>query len=516
MSEKRICLNCGSSIPEYRQSGAKYCNDSCKARYHEKKLLKELFGKNQDQDLAPQETVVSNITVKQEIPKPVVNLSDGLRGVSDSSSKIQQPLSKELKTGQAEISAYKQETAGQQVPVKLLAPQFVPMTVKVETLQYKTAKGQIEKIQVEIKRVKDMINACDEQIQKIKNGNIPFFPASTIAAGGIIGYEKTDKNLLGALSGAIVGWGTGALIDHLFFEEARKKEKKESLEKLQIKKLHWQNQLAELNDICKEWEDYILTAAHYETKIEMRPHFLGLLKPMETNSNADDDKKTEIAQAKTEKSDEPFFESKFPARIVPPIQTNDKIITSKELKEMDYPCLNFLGKWNDLLGNPATVFHLVVHGKPGEGKSTFCIQFANYLAEHHGSTVYISGEEGFSKTLQQKIIITKAESPNLFFADLKSLDEIKKQIENKFNFIFIDSLDTLRIDSVKLKELRELFQCSAFITISQSTKDGKMRGSQEIVHDADITVTVQDGFAITTKNRFKEKGMQFIVFPKSK
>ena len=183
---------------------------------------------------------------------------------------------------------------------------------------------------------------------------------------------------------------------------------------------------------------------------------------------------------------------------------------------MTYPALILQKKWSDFLSEPSTTFHLVVHGKPGEGKSTFCIQFADYLARHHGNTVYISGEEGFSKMLQQKIIMTKADSPRLFFADLRSFDEIKDKIEDQFHFIFIDSLDTLRIDSQKLKELKALHPSSAMITISQSTKDGKMRGSNEILHDSDMAVKVENYIAITTKNRYKEAGSEYRVFAEKK
>jgi hypothetical protein len=49
----------------------------------------------------------------------------------------------------------------------------------------------------------------------------------------------------------------------------------------------------------------------------------------------------------------------------------------------------------------------------------------------------------------------------------------------------------------------------------QLTKNGKMRGSYEILHDCDIAVKVENGVATTTKNRFKEKGMEFSVLNSS-
>lgn len=196
-----------------------------------------------------------------------------------------------------------------------------------------------------------------------------------------------------------------------------------------------------------------------------------------------------------------------------PPSLSEKIISSKDLQKIDYRALSLQGRWLDFFGYPSINFHCVIHGMSGEGKSTFTIQFANYLAENFGTVVYISGEEGFSKTFKDKFINNNAVSDALYVADLRSFDNIINEVGiNAFNFIFIDSLDNMKIDASKMKELRERYKDSALITISQSTKEGKMRGSYEIVHDCDIAVYVQSGLAITTKNRFKEKEKQLRFF----
>lgn len=41
-----------------------------------------------------------------------------------------------------------------------------------------------------------------------------------------------------------------------------------------------------------------------------------------------------------------------------------------------------------------------------------------------------------------------------------------------------------------------------------------MRGSNEIAHDADIVIAVENGCAVTTKNRFKERDKSFPIFEK--
>ena len=177
--------------------------------------------------------------------------------------------------------------------------------------------------------------------------------------------------------------------------------------------------------------------------------------------------------------------------------------------------LNFQGKWKDFLGQPAVIFHFAVHGLPGGGKSTFCLQLADYLADNFGRVMYVSGEEGYSKTLKDKVILVKADSNNLYFHDAKNLEDIRENVPaNQYHFIFIDSLDTLRIDAIKLRELRKHYPNSAFITISQSRKDGKMKGDNEILHDADTIIAVHNGTATLSKNRFNSiADKYFEVFP---
>ena len=81
---------------------------------------------------------------------------------------------------------------------------------------------------------------------------------------------------------------------------------------------------------------------------------------------------------------------------------NKKIISSTELEGMEFNTINFKGVWGDFFGQPSLEFHCIIHGMPGEGKSTFAIQFAHYLAENFGKVVYISGEEGINKTLKEE------------------------------------------------------------------------------------------------------------------
>ena len=156
---------------------------------------------------------------------------------------------------------------------------------------------------------------------------------------------------------------------------------------------------------------------------------------------------------------------------------------------------------------------MVIHARPGSGKSTFSVKLAHYLAETFGEVLYISGEEGFCKTLRDKIVTSNAISSNLSFADLHSLSEVLENVpQGRFNFILIDSLNNMRIDTAGLQQLRDYFKNAAIIAIAQSTKDGKMRGSNEIIHDCDIEVSVYKGIASTVKNRFYKTETEYCIF----
>jgi len=195
------------------------------------------------------------------------------------------------------------------------------------------------------------------------------------------------------------------------------------------------------------------------------------------------------------------------------VQLNDKIICSNQLKNMNFKSLDFKQEWNHLLGNPAISFHLVVHGRPGQGKSTFCLQLASYLASSFGKVLYVSGEEGFSKTMKDKFKMNNAYNDNLFLADIHSYENLRDIVTpDTYHFIFVDSLNNMGIDIEQLKEMRAFYKNSSLITISQSTKKGQLRGSLEIEHESDISLKIENGIAYTTKNRFKELGYEYSIF----
>lgn len=464
--EAKKCNYCNEPIPSDKRADSKFCSNSCKANNWEE---------NKGKKKVPEVKIV----LEKEQPKIPDKPLEGLRGVIENTPKI-------------DDTAVKEPSKPQE------SKQLTPTIVKNETEAYKEALAKKEKAEADYLRVENILAECNLGLEdwKIKKEGLKYVkPTKKFKPNNIDIMDLQDKF-----------WDD---VDESIINSDKLKEVEEKITFFTDTKFKLEKMLSLAKKIDEESDQKLKSTRQYEfTKQNPGLLTLNLLKGIEKKKVEDEIKQPEQTEIKQE-------EEKITENPVV-IQSNSKLISSRELREMNYKSLNFQGKWRDFFGTPAIVFHLAVHGKPGEGKSTFCIQFADYLAKNFGKVVYVSGEEGFSKTLRDKVVNNKIDNPYLFFADISSYDQIKNEIENnKFHFIFIDSLDTLRIDAVKLRELREHYPQSAFITISQSTKDGKMRGSQEIIHDTDIAAKVEDGMAITTKNRYHPRGTELQVFPSS-
>jgi hypothetical protein len=408
-----------------------------------------------------------------KVPDSAKKLSSGLRGLVDNSSpKVDF------------FTAFKQ---------------FMQAAEKIETEAYKRLTYDLNVYKADRDRLNGIITQIEKRITAL---NSPMY-IGLVSGMGAVYYTRKQSGLVKAFSFCIGLLGGDLLeksLDALGKEEREKELKflKDALN--ENKKLRFRN---ERKIASKEAELKVtarfeaLPVRKNETNKRLSLPILPIQKPFEGLS--------------------PDNRQQLPTKqnldYIPNSNCSSRIINSRQLQQLDYKALNFQDRWLAFLGYPSFNFHCAVTGLAGEGKSTFCIQFANYLAVNFGRVVYISGEEGFSMTLRDKFVNTNAIDKDLDIADLRNYESIINEVPvNVYHFIFIDSLDNMHIDSDKMKQLRERYKDSALVTISQSTKDGKMRGSYEIVHDSDITIKVQDGVAVTTKNRFKEKGMQFKVF----
>jgi len=187
------------------------------------------------------------------------------------------------------------------------------------------------------------------------------------------------------------------------------------------------------------------------------------------------------------------------------------IMSARDLEQFEYPKYDFTGRWNQFFGDPSINCHYMVFGLPKSGKSTFCMHFAKYLADNHGSVLYVASEEGFSQTLKNKMTNFGLTSDNMHFSNYREAEPIM-DIASEYDFIFIDSVNFINISPEQIREMKHKNRNLSLITIQQATKDGDFRGSQEYAHDSDSIVKIADGIA-TQQGRFQEMS-QMMVFPK--
>ena len=180
------------------------------------------------------------------------------------------------------------------------------------------------------------------------------------------------------------------------------------------------------------------------------------------------------------------------------------IMSSTDLMNYQYNRYPFTGKWGDFVGQPSTNFHAMVYGRPKQGKSILSVQWAKYLSEHFGKVLYVASEEGFSVTLQKKVMEFAMDNQNLDFANFRDFEQIKNAVnKGKYRFVFIDSVNFIKITPEDVEDIKAENPSTAFITIQQATKNGNFRGSQEFAHNCDIVIRVEAGMA-SQQGRFSE------------
>ncbi|WP_296687403.1 AAA family ATPase [Flavobacterium sp.] len=182
---------------------------------------------------------------------------------------------------------------------------------------------------------------------------------------------------------------------------------------------------------------------------------------------------------------------------------NGMIVSSGELLAMDFQTIGLQGRYKELIGDPSVGFTAMVYGLPKSGKSTMCLDFANYLAANHGKVLYCAIEEGFGYTLKEKIERLKAHHSNLYITD-----RVPENL-NDFNFVFIDSVSKAGMDVNDIDALRKMHPEVSFIFIYHTTKEGKFKGVNEHAHEVDVIVQVEKGKATST-GRFNAGGVMEI------
>lgn len=177
-----------------------------------------------------------------------------------------------------------------------------------------------------------------------------------------------------------------------------------------------------------------------------------------------------------------------------------EIMASTEFEKLSFESLGFTGKWLKLIGDPCKGFSTMIFGKPKMGKSYLAMEFAGYLADHFGKVLFVAAEEKLDATLKKKLQDTKVASPSLYVSSI-----IPSKL-SRYDFVFIDSVNKLRLTPSDLDTLRVQNPNTSFIFIFQTTKQGNFRGANEFQHDVDIVIEIPEKGRAVQFGRFNQGG----------
>lgn len=173
-------------------------------------------------------------------------------------------------------------------------------------------------------------------------------------------------------------------------------------------------------------------------------------------------------------------------------------VSARELATMKFKTIGYNGRLKKVVGDPAIGFHMMVYGKPYNGKSSFVIELCKDLATlKKGRIAYLALEEGISLSMQKKVIDRGADK-------VEGL-EFKGTMPSSFagyGFVVIDSVSDRSISREQLRQLFLQNPQTCFICIFHATKDGTARGGLDFSHDMDIIIKIEQHEPIVEKNRF--------------
>jgi len=188
------------------------------------------------------------------------------------------------------------------------------------------------------------------------------------------------------------------------------------------------------------------------------------------------------------------------------------VMTIDQIKEQEHKSIPLAAHWKELIGEACAPTHLFVYGEGGSGKSSCVLQLSDHLSSMGFKILYVAGEQygtpSFTHLLNTAGI--KGNENFLIVKDLKTLNPAD------FDFVVLDSKESLNVDVDKFREMKKQYPKVSFIILSQGKKDGDFRGSESWRNETDTIIHCDKGIARTNdKNRWGGYG-ELSVFSMNK
>lgn len=203
-----------------------------------------------------------------------------------------------------------------------------------------------------------------------------------------------------------------------------------------------------------------------------------------------------------------------------------KVLGVVQFKQKRYKLLGIEAPWVQTLGNLPACFMGIIYGKPGNGKTEFCMQLGAYLT-NFGKVAWLSYEQGhgfdlqlaFNRNIDERhtgkfLVIDPEEDIPPGMSLYEDLDNFLSK-RNSPDFVFVDSLDYTGFSWAEYKALKKKHgKKKAIIFISHAKGKGpKTNIGEQVEHDGAFGIFVSKFIAFVNKNRFGGTD-DFIVYEK--
>lgn len=175
----------------------------------------------------------------------------------------------------------------------------------------------------------------------------------------------------------------------------------------------------------------------------------------------------------------------------------------KELVSMEYETIAWKNEaFRELVGDAESRGSWIVWGKSFNGKSSFAMKLMQELAEIGYSVLYVSNEEGFGKSLRDRV-------KGLVGLDIRFMKDARKEdLEKELHkqrsakCIIVDSIQYLGINQAGYNRLRRLFPNKLWVWISHANDKEQPKGIGDYVrYDSDVKIVVSN-FVANANSRF--------------
>jgi len=182
-----------------------------------------------------------------------------------------------------------------------------------------------------------------------------------------------------------------------------------------------------------------------------------------------------------------------------------KAVNVTSLRKRSFNVLPFAGEFEASIGQPEVRGTWIVWGNSGNGKTSFALQLAKYLAKF-GKVIYNSLEEGISLSMANAIerINMVQVNRNFWLIDGEPMDELNERLEKDraIRFVIIDSLQYSGLGYDEYRKLRQKYPNKLFVFISHARgKEPAGSVAESIRFDAFVKIWVE-GYRAFAQSRY--------------